>query len=44
MNSIATVDLAGDAHSYKHMFITDGVFYSPYVFPANGHAEIEALH
>jgi hypothetical protein len=26
------------------MFVTNGVLYSPYAFPARGHAEIETLH
>jgi uncharacterized protein (TIGR02246 family) len=44
MNTMATAYRAGDAHACAQMFVIDGVLYSPYAFPAHGHAEIEALH
>ena len=44
MNAMATAYIAGDAHACAQMFVTDGVLYSPYAFPAHGRAEIEALH
>jgi ketosteroid isomerase-like protein len=44
MNAMATAYRAGDAHACAQMFVTNGVLYSPYAFPAHGHAKIEALH
>jgi ketosteroid isomerase-like protein len=44
MNAMATAYKAGDAQACAQMFVTDGMLYSPYAFPARGHAEIEALH
>jgi hypothetical protein len=41
VNATATAYRAGDAQACPQMLVTDGVLYSPYAFPARGHAEIE---
>jgi ketosteroid isomerase-like protein len=44
MDEMAVAYGASDAHGCAQLFVSDGVLYSPYAFPARGRSEIEVLH
>ena len=44
MDEMAAAYRAGDARSCAQLFVSDGVLYSPFAYPAKGRTEIETLH
>jgi uncharacterized protein (TIGR02246 family) len=44
MDEMAVAYRTSDARACAQLFVSDGVLYSPYAYPARGRAEIESLH